>query len=110
LKNCLDSLQRVFNEKLEIIVVDNAASSSTSSLVSCYSSVKYISSPGNPGFAGGNNIGLKETTREYILLLNNDTIVYENSFTSLAQFLKNHKRERFKKAAFGAVLIRKCAN
>ena len=92
LKNCLDSVQRVYGTRLEIVVVDNADSSSTRGLVAGYGGVKYVPSPGNPGFAGGNNIGLGETTREYILLLNNDTVVYEDSFTPLAAFLEGHAR------------------
>ncbi len=92
LKDCLDSVQRVYGTKLEIVVVDNADSDATRALTAGYSGVKYVSSPGNPGFAGGNNAGLKETTRPYILLLNNDTIVREDSFTPLLEFLMTHER------------------
>jgi len=51
-----------------------------------------VASPGNPGFAGGNNIGLRETTRPYILLLNNDTVVHGDSFSPLIEFLESHER------------------
>lgn len=92
LKNCLDSLVRVYGSSLEIVVVDNADSASTRALVSGYGGVKYVPSPGNPGFAGGNNIGVRETTRPYILLLNNDTVVHGDSFTPLVEFLEAHER------------------
>lgn len=92
LRDCLDSVKAVYGAKLEIVVVDNADSSSTRELVGGYEGVKYVPSPGNPGFAGGNNIGLRETTRPYILLLNNDTVVHGDSFTPLAAFLEAHER------------------
>jgi GT2 family glycosyltransferase len=92
LKNCLDSLFLVYNDLLEIIVVDNAALNTTCDLVLSYKNVKYIPSPGNPGFAGGNNIGIKKATREYILLLNNDTVIYEDSFSPLVEFLNSNKK------------------
>ena len=92
LKNCLDSLVRVYGSSLEIVVVDNADSASTHALVSGYAGIKYIPSPGNPGFAGGNNIGVRETTRPYILLLNNDTVVHGDSFSPLAEFLEDHEK------------------
>jgi GT2 family glycosyltransferase len=92
LKNCLDSLVRVYGSSLEIVVVDNADSASTHALVSGYAGIKYIPSPGNPGFAGGNNIGVRETTRPYILLLNNDTVVHGDSFSPLVEFLEDHEK------------------
>ncbi|MCR5414654.1 MAG: glycosyltransferase family 2 protein [Kiritimatiellae bacterium] len=92
LKECLESIGRVYGSSLEIIVVDNADSQATRELVSSLESVRYVPSPGNPGFAGGNNIGVKATTRPYILLLNNDTVIHGDSFSSLVAFLKNHAR------------------
>ena len=92
LVNCLRSVCKVYGNLPEIVVVDNAASEETHKLVSGFDGVKYVSSPGNPGFAGGNNIGVRETTRPYILLLNNDTVVHGDSFSPLVEFLKSHKR------------------
>ena len=91
LANCLESLCRVYANRLEIVVVDNAASEATRSLVVGFDGVKYVPSPGNPGFAGGNNIGVREATRSYILLLNNDTVVHGDSFSPMVEFLKSHK-------------------
>lgn len=92
LGNCLRSVRKVYGKLPEIVVVDNAASEETHKLVSGFDVVKYVPSPGNPGFAGGNNIGVRETTRPYILLLNNDTIVHGDSFSPLVEFLKEHDR------------------
>ena len=92
LANCLESMLRVYGKDLEVVVVDNAAMESTRRLVGSFAGVKYVPSPGNPGFAGGNNIGLRATTRPYILLLNNDTIVHGDSFSTLVSFLKEHDK------------------
>ena len=92
LGNCLRSVREVYGNLPEIVVVDNAASEATHKLISGFDGVEYVSSPGNPGFAGGNNIGVRETTRPYILLLNNDTVVHGDSFSPLVEFLKAHER------------------
>ena len=92
LRGCLDSLARAVGIAPEIVVVDNAAEESTQKLVAAYSNTKYVASPGNPGFAGGNNIGLKHTTRDYILLLNNDTVIHTDSFSPLIEFLDAHPK------------------
>jgi len=92
LRACLNSLQAVYGKTLETVVVDNADAPSTAALVADYPSVTYVRSPGNPGFAGGNNRGLAKTTRPYVLLLNNDTIVHDDSFSPLVRFLAEHPR------------------
>ncbi len=92
LNKCLSSLCKVYGDVIEIVVVDNADSKSTRSLVSSFSGVIYVASPGNPGFAGGNNIGVRQTTRPYILLLNNDTVIHGDSFSTLVEFLETHDK------------------
>ena len=92
LENCLQSICQIYGNTLEIVVVDNAAAETTRALVGTFHGIKYVPSPGNPGFAGGNNIGLRETSRPYILLLNNDTVVYGDSFSPLVRFLEEHER------------------
>lgn len=90
LERCLSSLVEVYGDRLEIVVVDNADSKSTRCLVGSFPGVLYAESPGNPGFAGGNNIGVRRTTRPYILLLNNDTVLHGDSFSTLVEFLESH--------------------
>ncbi len=41
--------------------------------------MKLIKSPVNTGFTGGNNLGLQHAKGDYILLLNSDVILNENS-------------------------------
>lgn len=92
LKNCLDSICRVYAESLEIVVVDNANLESTKKLVSGFNNAKYIPSETNLGFAGGNNLGLPLCTRKYVLLLNNDTLIHEDSFGPLIKYMEVNQK------------------
>jgi len=90
LRDCLDSMRLACGDLPEIVVVDNAASESCRSLVAAYPNAKYVPSPGNPGFAGGNNIGLRHCSRKYVALLNNDTVVREDPFSRIVAYLESH--------------------
>lgn len=92
LQGCLESIRRVCADEIEIIVVDNAACDSTRTIVSRYANAKYVKSETNLGFAGGNNLGLPHCTRKYVVLLNNDTIVHEDSFSPLVDYMERHPR------------------
>lgn len=83
-KRYIDTLFNSLNDlvldgiKLEIVFVDNASSDdSVEYLEKNYSSenLKIIKSKENTGFAGGNNLGVKNCEGKYIALLNNDTKV-----------------------------------
>ena len=90
LRPCLESITAVCGSLPEIVVVDNAASSETRRLVAGFPNCKYVNAERNLGFAGGNNHGLAHCTRPYVLLLNNDTVVHEDSFTPLMRYLDAH--------------------
>ena len=92
LERCLLSLANVYGDRLETVVVDNAGSDATRTLATSFPGVKYAAAPGNPGFAGGNNIGVRLTSRPYILLLNNDTVLHGDSFSALVEFLESHDK------------------
>ncbi len=78
LEGCLDSvLGQTFND-FEIIFVDNNSTDDSINFIKSNFSdnrIKIVVSEKNLGFAGGNNLGLKNTSGEYIVLLNNDTVV-----------------------------------
>ncbi|RZK26554.1 MAG: glycosyltransferase family 2 protein [Flavobacterium sp.] len=64
--------------EVEVILVDNGASNNMEAFFRpYYDNIKYIISEKNLGFAGGNNLGLKQAEGEYIFLLNNDTEIIE---------------------------------
>jgi GT2 family glycosyltransferase len=67
---------------IEVVLVDNASTERDSSdfLVE-FPAVKLIRSEKNLGFAGGNNLGLQHARGEYILLLNSDTELTEDSIS-----------------------------
>ena len=79
-----------FKEHLEVIVVDNASKENEASKIAeKYPQVKVIRSDKNLGFAGGNNIGIKEAKGKYILLINNDTYFKEFNIDSLIERLES---------------------
>jgi GT2 family glycosyltransferase len=59
----------------EIIVVDNASTDGSAALVRTWPGVRLITLPANVGFSAGNNVGIRATSAELVLLLNNDTVV-----------------------------------
>ena len=89
---CLKSLAEVRSPELEIIVVDNGSSDDTCELLESFPEVKLVRSDYNRGFAGGNNLGLAHCTYEYVLLLNNDTIVGPEFLRPLCDYLDQHPR------------------
>ncbi len=72
----LNSLKNLNYPNIEIIVVDNHSSESPEkAIIENHPNVKLILSPSNLGFAGGNNLGILQSTGKYLLFLNNDTEV-----------------------------------
>ena len=79
-----------FSNDLEVIVVDNASKEDEASIISKrYPKVKVIRSEKNLGFAGGNNIGIKEAKGKYLFLINNDTYFKEFNIDSLIERLES---------------------
>jgi len=78
---CLKSIEMYTPEPHEIIIVDNGSSDGTiehlRDHIKANKNVRVISNSTNRGFAGGNNQGINLARGEYILLLNNDTVVTE---------------------------------
>ena len=73
-----------FNKNMEVIVVDNASKQDeASSIQKQFPQIKVIRSEKNLGFAGGNNLGFKESKGDYIFLINNDTIFKDFDVYSL---------------------------
>ena len=82
-----------FNENMEVIVVDNASKEDEVSIISKkYPQVKVIRSDKNLGFAGGNNLGIKEAKGDYMLLINNDTFFKEFNIDQLIGRLESSNK------------------
>ncbi|MGE0041762.1 MAG: glycosyltransferase family 2 protein [Vicinamibacterales bacterium] len=74
-----------------ITVVDNASTDGTPAMVrERWPQVRVIEAGGNLGFARANNIGIRATTGEYVLLLNPDTIVPPGAVPALVRGLATH--------------------
>ncbi|PXX98835.1 dTDP-Rha--alpha-D-GlcNAc-pyrophosphate polyprenol alpha-3-L-rhamnosyltransferase [Marinifilum breve] len=72
----LQSLKEVTYPNYEVIVVDNASpTEDPAPIVNNYPEIIFIKSEKNLGFAGGNNLGVRKSTGEYLLFINNDTEV-----------------------------------
>jgi len=86
---CLDSLKKTKYPNLEIYLVDNASTDgSQKHFKTNYPWVILIENGENLGFTGGNNKGIREALKRganYILLLNNDTIVAPDFLNELVK-------------------------
>ena len=89
---CLHSVQEAIKDiKAEIIVVDNnSVDGSCSSIKEKFPFVKLIENNHNEGFAKANNQAIKISGGKYILLLNPDTVVEDDSFIKLIKFADEH--------------------
>ena len=94
LRQCLISVKRALNEigdDGEVIVIDNCSlDGSIKMLEEEFKWVKLIKNSENLGFSRANNQGIKIAQGEYILLLNPDTIIPEETFKRLIEFMDNN--------------------
>ena len=92
--NCIDSLQQMVYRDFDILVTDNGSEDgSGKKLKEHYPGLILIESPINLGFTGGNNLGMQyaiENGYEYVILLNNDTFVKNDSLAVLTTFMDQH--------------------
>ncbi len=90
LEQCILSVQAASkNLKTEIIVVDNNSNDGSCKLLKeKYPSVVLIENKKNIGFSKATNQGVKIATGEYVLILNPDTVVAEDTFIQLLSFAK----------------------
>jgi len=93
ISECLDSILDSNYPKMEVIAVDNGSTDNSIDQLSKYKDkIKIISAGKNLGFASGNNLGIKESNGEIIILINPDVFVTKNSFRELVlPFLSDNK-------------------
>lgn len=91
LDQCLDSVEKAIkNIAAEVIIVDNnSVDRSVQMINDKYSHFKLIANNFNGGFSKANNQAIKKAQGEYILLLNPDTIVEEDTFEKTIEFMDN---------------------
>ncbi|WP_350291518.1 glycosyltransferase family 2 protein [uncultured Croceitalea sp.] len=84
----LESLNNLSYKNVEVIVVDNASPNDNPERIKeKFPEVTLIKSTKNLGFAGGNNIGVNAAQGEYLLFINNDTIVPDGFIEPLVETL-----------------------
>ena len=78
--NCIKSIPK----DIQIIVVDNSGDEKFKfDIEKRYDNIKCILSPENLGMGAGNNLGLKHTNTDYVLILNPDVILENNTIDEL---------------------------
>ncbi|WP_027456073.1 glycosyltransferase family 2 protein [Xylanibacter brevis] len=84
-----------FDEQMEVIVVDNASQKDEGAIIKeRYPQVKVIKSAKNLGFAGGNNLGIKASTGDYLFFINNDTELHREDWNPEALIKRIDSSER----------------
>lgn len=94
--SCLSALKKTDQgSEVTYYVVDNSPTKETAKLFKkSYPEVVYISSPTNPGFAGGNNIAVRQILKKdftHVLIVNPDVTVGKRFFTPLLKHFADPK-------------------
>ena len=92
LLQCVDSLSHALRgTDSEVTVVDNHSRDNSVTLLRQYHpDVRIVENLHNLGFAKANNIAIRQSRGEYVLLLNPDTIVSESVVKGVISFLDSH--------------------
>ena len=92
LEQCLESVRRASKGLLvEVFVVDNLSTDgSISYLRNRFPEVIFIENWENVGFARANNQAIRQSKGKYVLLLNPDTFVGEDTLASFVEFMEAH--------------------
>lgn len=91
---CIESLKEITYTRYEIVIVDNASTDGSEGILKQRYSFPVIQTGKNLGFAGGNNAGIRyalENGADYIVLLNNDTVVDKGFLEPLVETAETYK-------------------
>lgn len=86
--DCIRSVIReTKGEEYEVILVDNASTErNADDFLIEFPKIRLIKSEINGGFAYGNNLGISHSSGDYVLLLNSDTLLTEDSISKTIEF------------------------
>ena len=92
LEQCLNSVSAATKHcETEVFVVDNnSVDGSCNMLREKFPWVKLIENKKNYGFSYANNQAIRESAGEYVLLLNPDTVIEEDTLKSVCDFMDSH--------------------
>jgi len=92
---CIQSLRKIKYKNYKVVIVDNGSTNkSVSILKTKFSDINLIANKNNLGFSGGCNVGIKYAMvkkAEYILFLNNDTLLHKYFLTELINVAEKDK-------------------
>ena len=89
--NCVESIFQLSYNNLEVIVVDNASvDQSHKKCKEKFEKIKLIENKQNLGYCEGNNVGIRASKGEFIIILNPDTVVTPNCITELVLAYQIH--------------------
>ncbi|WP_164491642.1 glycosyltransferase [Staphylospora marina] len=88
---CINSIRRCTPEPFELIIVDNGSTDETAESLKQRSEVRYIRNETNLGFPKACNQGIEAASGEYVLFLNNDTVVTPGWLRRLQSVFDNHE-------------------
>ena len=94
LEQCLQSVQRALEgTEGEVFVVDNHSDDdSVKTVREHYPWVRLIENQENLGFSKANNLAIRQAQGDYVLLLNPDTVVAEDTFLKSLKFMDEHPK------------------
>ncbi len=91
LQGCLDSLVASDYALIEVVMVDNGShDGSVEFLESNYPQIKLVKFAQNTGFSVAVNAGIRNSSGEFIALLNNDTVVEANWISEMVAAMRKH--------------------
>ncbi|HEX9804690.1 MAG TPA: glycosyltransferase family 2 protein [Candidatus Dojkabacteria bacterium] len=91
IEECLKSISEQIYNNIEIVLVDNNSQDSSLKIIEKFQNIKLIKLNHNSYFAEGNNIGVKNSKGEILLLLNNDAYLEKNTIEKIVDFFEKHK-------------------
>ncbi len=96
IKECIKSIHKTIGKlKFEIIIVDNASTDGTVDEIEKLKShipITFLQNKENLGFSKANNLGVGRATGRYILFLNPDIEIYENTLPGMVKFMDEQKQ------------------
>ena len=92
LEQCLLSVRSALKEvEGEVIVVDNHSNDGSNRMVKKkFPEVRLVENKDNLGFSRAKNQGIRLAKGEYVLLLNPDTVVEDDTFVKIIRFMDDH--------------------
>ena len=94
LRGCLDSVLADLDSRVkhEVIVVDNASADGSAAMIrDSFPQVRLLANSQNRGFAASNNQAIQQSSGQYVILLNPDTLVRKGALESLMALLDERR-------------------